>query len=156
MGKRAVGLVLLLGLLAASPAADAACSPDRIEFQTEAGVVAFGVEVVDTPESRARGLMFRTEMAADRGMFFVFDRAAQRAFWMKDTPLPLDILFLNRRGVVCSIAVATTPYSLDQIPSRCAAQTVLEVNAGVAAATGVKVGAPARHPAIEAPAWACD
>ena len=58
-------------------------------------------------------------------------------------------------GLVCSIAAHTTPYSLENIPSRCAAQTVLEVNAGRAAADGVRVGAPVRHKAVGAPVWKC-
>lgn len=155
MGKdRAVAGALLL-FLSASPAA-ATCAPDRIDFQTSGGVAAFAVEVVDDEQSRARGLMFREEMADDAGMLFVYPSAREVAFWMKNTPLSLDIVFLNRRGVICSIAEATTPHSLETIPSRCAAQTVLEVKAGIAAAAGLKRGAPARHPAIEAPVWACE
>ncbi len=100
--------------------------------------------------------MHREEMAADAGMLFVYPAAAQVTFWMKDTPLSLDMIFINRRGVVCSIVSGTTPFSTEHIPSGCTAQTVLEVNAGEAAARGIKRGAPARHPAIEAPVWPCD
>lgn len=100
--------------------------------------------------------MFRESMADDAGMLFVYPEAHQMAFWMKNTPMSLDIIFLNKHGVVCSIAEATTPYSTDIIPSGCAAQTVLEVKAGIAAASGVKRGAVARHPAIVEPSWACE
>lgn len=134
----------------------ASCAPDRIEISTADGPATFAVEVVDTVETRSRGLMFRETLGADEGMLFVYDRAEQVAFWMKNTPLPLDIIFLNRRGVVCSIAANTTPFSLDPIPSACAAQTVLEVNAGRAAARGVAVGAAARHPRIAQPVWPCE
>lgn len=136
--------------------AAADCAVDQIDIRTDAGVQTYRIEVVDTYETRAQGLMNRTDLASDQGMLFVYERAGQVAFWMKNTPLPLDIIFINRRGVVCSIAAHTTPYSLDNIPSRCAAQTVLEVNAGQAEADGVRVGAPVRHPAISKPVWACD
>lgn len=149
----AAGVVFLA---AHFPALAAECARDQIEFQTASGPAAFSIEVVDTEESRARGLMFREEMAADAGMLFVYPYAAQVGFWMKNTPLSLDIIFLNKKGVVCSIAEGTTPFSTDHIPSGCAAQTVLEVNAGQAAARGIKRGAPARHPDIEAPVWSCE
>ncbi|MFV0474840.1 MAG: DUF192 domain-containing protein [Pikeienuella sp.] len=120
------------------------------------GVSAFVIEIADTPEERARGLMYREEMARDAGMLFIYDAAERMAFWMKNTPLSLDIIFFNRRGVICSIAEATTPFSTDEIPSGCAAQVVLELNAGEAAARGLKRGAPARHPAILDPVWPCE
>lgn len=100
--------------------------------------------------------MFREEMPLNRGMVFVYRERAQLSFWMKNTPLPLDIIYMNHRGVICSIAAGTTPFSTDPIPSRCAAQTVLEVNAGQAKAQGVVVGAPARHPAVKDPVWPCE
>ena len=148
-------LVAGAGTGAEPPAAASSCAVDRIDFQTADGVRSYRVEVVDTYETRARGLMHRTDLDADQGMLFVYDNAGQVAFWMKDTPLPLDIVFLNRRGLVCSIAANTTPFSLEHIPSGCAAQTVLEVNAGRAAADGLRVGTPARHPAIGNPVWRC-
>ena len=134
----------------------ASCVADEVVFRTAAGDVAFSAEVVDTEEGRAKGLMRREEMPASHGMLFVYPTAREVAFWMKDTPLPLDIIFLNKRGIVCSIAANTTPFSLEHIPSGCAAQTVFEVNAGQAAATGVSIGAVARHPAIQAPLWRCE
>lgn len=148
--------VVVFASFAIGASADAdICAPDHIEIQTDAGVHSYRIEVADTYDSRAQGLMHRTDLAPDQGMLFVYERASQVAFWMKNTPLPLDIIFINRRGVVCSIAADTTPYSLENIPSKCAAQTVLEVNAGQAAADGVRVGAPVRHPAIAKPVWAC-
>lgn len=145
----------IVGAIISGAVAMAACAPDRIDIRTDNGVQTYRIEVVDTYESRAQGLMGRTDLAADQGMLFVYENAGQVSFWMKDTPLPLDIIFINRRGIVCSIAAHTTPYSLDNIPSRCAAQTVLEVNAGQAEADGVRVGAPVRHPAVGLPVWQC-
>lgn len=124
--KRMFGCVTLW--LASAAVASASCLPGQIDIRTDAGVHSYQIEVVDTYETRAQGLMHRTDLAVDEGMLFVYERASQVAFWMKNTPLPLDIIFINRRGIVCSIAANTTPYSRDNIPSRCAAQTVLEVN----------------------------
>lgn len=148
--------IVACAILAAFGAQAEPCAPDRIEIHTANGPVVFSVEVADNDDTRARGLMYREEMAADAGMFFVYPRAEQVTFWMKNTPLSLDIVFLNRKGVVCSIAAGTTPFSTDHIPSGCAAQTVLEINAGEAEARGIKRGAAARHPAIRAPVWTCE
>lgn len=153
---RAAFLAVVALIAASTPAGAAPCAPDRIEVRAGDGVAEFSVEIADTAATRAKGLMFREEMAPDAGMFFVYDEASRIAFWMKNTPLPLDIIFFNRHGVICSIKEAATPYSTDLIPSGCAAQTVLELNAGVAAARGLKRGAPARHPAIMDPVWACE
>ena len=153
---RGRGGLAAAALLISAAAAEAACAPDKVDIRTSGGAATFQVEVVDTPETRAQGLMFRESMALDAGMLFVYPEPAQAAFWMKNTPLPLDIIFINARGMICNIAADTTPYSLDHIPSQCAAQTVLEVNAGQAEAQGLKVGAPVRHPAVKAPVWACE
>lgn len=149
-------VLAIFGVGMSASVAVASCQPDQIDIRTDAGVHRYQIEVVDTYETRAQGLMHRTDLAAEQGMLFVYERAGQVAFWMKNTPLPLDIIFINQRGIVCSIAAYTTPYSLDNIPSRCAAQTVLEVNAGQAEADGVRVGAPVRHPAIAKPVWRCE
>lgn len=153
--RRALAAALLAaGPVAAGPVA-AGCAADRIEFRIEAGVVAFSVEVAADEPTRSRGLMFRESMPRDAGMVFVYPDAAPRAFWMKNTPLPLDLVFLTKRGVVCGIAQGE-PFSLEHIPSGCDAQLVLELNAGVAAETGVKRGAVARRPEFLEPAWACE
>lgn len=141
---------------ASAAAAEGACAPDRIEIRTDDGVVSYAVEVADDEAERARGLMFRERMAPDAGMIFVYPTAQPLAFWMKNTPLPLDIVFISRRGVVCSIAEETTPFSEAAIPSGCAAQIALEVNAGQAAEQGIRRGAAVRHPAILDPVWACE
>lgn len=151
--NRPFRLALIFSVIAGSAWA---CPSDQVGVHTQDGEVRFSVEVADTYETRAQGLMHRTEMAADHGMFFVYPDADQIAFWMKNTPLPLDIIFISPKGIICSIAANTTPYSTENIPSVCAAQTVLEVNAGVAAAAGLRVGAPVRHPAILNPVWACE
>ncbi|MEM7270494.1 MAG: DUF192 domain-containing protein [Pseudomonadota bacterium] len=156
MGSRSSRFALFLAFLLSAGSAEAACAPDSVEVKTRGGAVAYQVEIADTQAERARGLMFREEMAPDEGMFFIFQDVRERAFWMRNTPLPLDIIYINKRGVICSIAENTTPFSDAPIPSGCAAAYVLEVNAGQSAARGLKVGAPVRHPAMNKPVWACE
>jgi uncharacterized membrane protein (UPF0127 family) len=98
------------------------------------------VEVALTREQQARGLMYRTELADGAGMLFVFDEEAERSFWMSNTPIPLDILYIRSDATIVSIAANTTPYSEKKIPSRGPARYVLEVPAGWSARHGVKPG----------------
>ncbi len=155
MGKCRNGSIL--GLIAVLTAGQGiACPEDQIDIRTDAGVATYSVEIADDAAERAQGLMFREDMAREHGMYFVYPTGRPVAFWMKNTPLPLDIIYINERGVICSIAADTTPYSEEALPSGCAAQTVLELNAGEAKAAGIRVGAPVRHPAIARPAWKCE
>ncbi len=100
----------------------------------------FTVEVAETAEDRARGLMFREFMAEDHGMLFVFEASREQHFWMKNTPLPLDILFIARGGTIVRIAENTTPFSEKHIPSYSPAKFVLELNAGLTEKLGIKAG----------------
>ena len=155
MGKRRSGVCL--GLTAFLVAGQAlACASDAIDIRTATGVATYSIEIADDAAERAQGLMFRDSMPRDHGMFFVYPTGRPVAFWMKNTPLPLDIIYINERGVICSIAADTTPYSEEALPSGCAAQTVLELNAGEAKAAGIRVGAPVRHPAVARPVWECE
>jgi len=110
----------------------------------------FTVEVAATDRQRARGLMFREEMAADHGMLFIFEGEGDRYFWMKNTPLPLDIVFIGAEGTIVSIAADTTPYSEAVIPSAGPARFVLEVNAGLSAKLGIEAGDTVSSPSMTA------
>lgn len=110
------------------------------------GEVPVRVEIARTREQLSRGLMWRNELDADAGMLFVFGDTAPRTFWMKNTPLPLDILFLDERGTVLNVAASTTPYSEAPIRSAGPARYVLEVNAGFAAKHGIGSGARVELP----------
>ncbi|WP_245803164.1 DUF192 domain-containing protein [Acuticoccus yangtzensis] len=112
----------------------------QLAVRTSDETYLFSVEIADDPIERARGLMFREEMAADAGMLFIFAREDERAFWMQNTILPLDIIYADADGVVVSIAKDTTPYSTATIPSDGPAQFVLELNAGVSDAIGLAPG----------------
>jgi uncharacterized protein len=97
-------------------------------------------EIVDTNEKRALGLMYRRELPELHGMLFLFPRQEPLSFWMKNTPLPLDILFIDSSLTIVGIAQNTTPFSEKVIPSDKPAQFVLEVNGGFCQRHGVAVG----------------
>lgn len=88
------------------------------------------IEIAETNEERTRGLMFRRSMGYDRGMLFLFEEADQSGFWMKNTPMPLDIIFVSPDLQVVSIAKRTTPFSEEQIRPTAPKQFVVEVRAG--------------------------
>jgi uncharacterized membrane protein (UPF0127 family) len=98
------------------------------------------VELALTPETQMRGLMFRTELDENAGMLFVFPEEKERTFWMSNTPIPLDIIYIRSDATIVSIAANTVPYSERTIPSRGAARYVLEVPGGWAERHGVKAG----------------
>ncbi|OGS49864.1 MAG: hypothetical protein A3J40_12660 [Erythrobacter sp. RIFCSPHIGHO2_12_FULL_63_10] len=101
---------------------------------------AFRVELAATQPDQARGLMFRTELGADEGMLFPSREPMVRSFWMKDTPLSLDIIFIGADGRIINIAANTTPYSLDSVMSDGPALAVLELRGGRAAELGIGPG----------------
>lgn len=159
-----LGVLVAAGLLvAALPAAATmppACDPEAVVLYPDdapPGGVTFTVEVADEPEERAQGLMHRTELARDAGMIFVFPRVQPASFWMRNTPLPLDIIFIGDDGRVVNVAADTTPFSEESIPSDGPVRAVLEVNAGLAEEYGIDAGTPVRHPAFQAaqPLWSC-
>jgi len=129
--------------LSSAAAADQHAVPSLpvLEIKTRNGqVVRFHVEVVDTPESRAKGMMFRQAMPEDQGMFFIFEDSRRRSFWMKNTLIPLDIIFIDKNGVIRHIHHDAVPQDETPIPSRADILTVLEINGGQAAEKGIHVG----------------
>lgn len=119
---------------------------DRVEAVTATGRHVFTVEVVDTDETRARGLMFRTQMAPDAGMLFDFRTEQPVWFWMKNTYLPLDMIFVRADGTIRAIAADATPLSEATVASGGPVRFVLELNAGTAARIGLKAGDKLVHP----------
>ncbi|MFZ1741474.1 MAG: DUF192 domain-containing protein [Pontixanthobacter sp.] len=101
---------------------------------------AFDVEVAQTLQDQAKGLMFRTELAPDEGMIFPRNPPDMASFWMKNTPLPLDIIFVGVDNRIINIAAETVPYSLDPVASADIAGAVLEIPGGRAAELGIKPG----------------
>lgn len=106
----------------------------------------FQVEVMRTPDQRARGLMYRNYLPPDRGMLFDFAHSEPVAMWMQNTYIPLDMLFIRADGTVARIAENTEPLSTRTIPSGEPVLSVLEVNGGTAAKLGIKPGDKVEHP----------
>ena len=113
---------------------------ERLDAVTPSGVTTFAVEVMDDEAGRARGMMFRKSVAPDRGMLFDFRRPQEVAFWMKNTLIPLDIIYIRPDGRVLSIAAQATPESLEPIPSGGEILGVLEIAGGRAAEIGLLPG----------------
>ncbi len=119
---------------------------EQLEIDTASGPHSFLVEVARTEPQRERGLMFRRALPADRGMLFNFETERPVQMWMKNTYLPLDMVFISRTGKVIGLAENTEPLSERIISSGAPAYAVLEINAGVAAAIGLKIGDRVKHP----------
>jgi len=108
---------------------------------TAKGKHSFKVEVARSQQEQARGLMFRTELGPDEGMIFPREPADVASFWMKNTPLPLDIIFIGTDRRILNIAANTTPYSLTPVGAAGLTSAVLELRGGRAAELGIVPGA---------------
>jgi uncharacterized membrane protein (UPF0127 family) len=118
-----------------------------LDIVTTAGKVAhFKVEFVDTEPTRERGLMYRKSLAPDAGMLFDFKTPQQVSFWMKNTLIPLDMLFIDQSGRISNIYREATPLSLAPIPSDGPIRGVLEIPGGRAQELGIMAGDKVRHP----------
>ncbi|MGD1879125.1 MAG: DUF192 domain-containing protein [Kiloniellaceae bacterium] len=150
-------LLILLFLAVAAWSAPAAAQGGLATFgtgtlsiETAAGKTHdFTVEVAETPEQRAQGLMFRRQLAADAGMLFLFGSMEERAMWMKNTLIPLDMLFIDDGGKIVRIEARTVPHSLRAIVSGGPVSAVLELNAGTASRLAIEPGDRVRYPAFK-------
>jgi len=138
MSLRALRTLAAIGLVSCSVAANA----QAISYVVLKGKT-FYVELAENDEQQARGLMFREQMAPDRGMFFIFRSEYMQAFWMKNTLIPLDMLYFDKKFRLVSMQTSVPPCKADPCPSYPSsgpAQYVLELNAGTADKLGVKPG----------------
>jgi uncharacterized membrane protein (UPF0127 family) len=117
-----------------------------LKIVTASGTHEFQVEIAKDDATRALGLMNRRFMPRDHGMLFEFDRDEPVTFWMKNTYIPLDMIFISPTGIVTNIVAKTEPLSERVIPSGPPCVAVLELNGGAAAEIGLKVGDTIRHP----------
>ena len=139
------GLALLAGCAGAPRGPDG--EPlEPVVVVTSTGEHRFMVEIADDEAERQRGLMERPPLADDRGMLFQFPDVAERGFWMHNTPSPLDIIYIDPRGRIVSIARNATPNSDAIIPSNGPASGALELRGGRAAEIGAQPGDTVRHP----------
>jgi hypothetical protein len=147
----AARLALAVALMPALPAAAAAQSLDEfarssLSIETADGAShEFQVYLARTPQQHARGLMYVAELPADRGMLFDYPRPRWVSMWMKNTLIPLDMLFIRADGSIANIAQRTVPGSLAVINSEGKARAVLELNGGTAARLGIRPGDRVRH-----------
>jgi uncharacterized membrane protein (UPF0127 family) len=154
----ALGAALVAALAAAVPGSAGAagtCAPDRVDLRWEGGRQSFAVEVADDAAERARGLMGRESLAPDQGMLFVYETPRRAQFWMKDTLIPLDMIFADAAGVVTHVHSMARPLDLTPVDGGEGVQYVLEINGGLAARLGIVPGAELRHPSVANPAWPC-
>ncbi|MFY9600855.1 MAG: DUF192 domain-containing protein [Pseudolabrys sp.] len=148
---RALSLVAftIFALFAAAvPAREA--GQQTLEIATKSGVHVFAVEVVDNDADRAKGLMYRKELPEGRGMLFDFHREQEVSFWMQNTYIPLDMVFIRGDGRILRIAENTEPLSTRLIPSGGPVRAVLEVVAGTAQKLGIAPGDRVASPIFNA------
>ncbi len=150
---RAAAMLLALAV----PALARDCSDGRVDLRGPWGQARFTVEVVDSPQERAQGLMFRDSLPQSSGMLFVYGTPGRASFWMKNTLIPLDILFADATGRITRIHRDAVPGDLSGIDGGPGVKLAIEINGGLAARLGITEGTEVRHPAIAAATavWPC-
>jgi uncharacterized membrane protein (UPF0127 family) len=139
-------VVILAGLLIAAGGSAHAADPHTLEIASKTGVHSFSVEIADNDAERAKGLMFRKELPEGHGMLFDFKQDQDVAFWMENTYIPLDMIFIRGDGRILRIEQNATPLSTRQIPSGGPVRGVLEVIAGTVRRDGIMPGDLVAHP----------
>lgn len=145
MSRFIPALLLLLASLFAGLPAHSQTPVETLTIQTAGGPKTFNVEVMRTDEERARGLMNRRFLPADRGMLFDFKVEQPVSMWMMNTYIPLDMLFIRKDGTIARIAEMTEPLSTRTIASGENVLGVLEINGGMSAKLGIKAGDKVQH-----------
>ncbi len=135
----------------------ASCRDTHVDLRGDWGQASFTIELADTPEERSHGLMFREEMARSAGMLFVYETPRAAQFWMKNTLIPLDMIFVDPQGRVQHVHENATPGDLTPIPGGSNILAVLEINGGLARKYGISEGTEMRHRVFSknAPKWPC-
>ena len=139
-------LLPIRSAVAAQDASSQAGPTEPLSIRSKDGTHRFDVEVMRDDAGRMRGLMFRRTMAPNHGMLFDFERSEPVAMWMKNTYLPLDMVFIRADGTIARVAADTEPLSTAVIPSAEPVLSVLELNAGTAAKLGIRPGDRVEHP----------
>lgn len=147
-------VLLILGMpaaLADNQAMVLPVDPEPLLAETDSGEHSFKVEIADEQVERSAGLMYRNFMPDDHGMLFIFDKTQPVGFWMKNTVLPLDLIFIDEQGVVRGVKEGK-PLSEDGITPGVPVRFVLELKKGTAARVGIEDGDVIKHPRIANPA----
>lgn len=140
-------LCVALAVFLPSALADA-LEKQPLSFVTAKGTHDITVEVADSEEERSTGLMFRRSIGPQEGMLFIYDREQDISMWMKNTYIPLDMIFVKRDGSIARIEANTEPFSENVILSQAPVLAVVEMAAGSAKRLGLKAGDRVRHPAF--------
>ncbi|MEX0320229.1 MAG: DUF192 domain-containing protein [Ruegeria sp.] len=149
-------VLALIGWISAG-AAYAACRGDVVDLRNDAAEIRFNIELAMTQQERSRGLMFREHLPQRSGMLFVFDPPQRVAFWMKNTLIPLDMIFVDRTGTVTHVHEGAIPGDETPIDGGDKVYAVLEINAGLSDRYAIVPGTVMRHEVFsEGPAaWPC-
>ena len=137
--------------------ATAECGQDVVDLRGDWGQARFSVELADDPDERARGLMFREDLPQNEGMLFVYETPRRASFWMRNTLIPLDMIFADQTGLVTGVHGNAVPLDETPIDGGSNVFAVLEINGGLAETYGIAPGTQMRHPAFDqkAAVWAC-
>ena len=149
----AIALVVLAAWVGPAQAQQGLASFERdsLVLRTAEGAEqSFDIELAESPEQQSQGLMYRRSLAADAGMLFVYRPARPVSMWMKNTLIPLDMLFIAEDGVIVKVVERTVPLSLTSISSDRKVRGVLELNGGTADRLGIRPGDRVIHPVFEA------
>ncbi|MBM1814435.1 DUF192 domain-containing protein [Sulfitobacter pseudonitzschiae] len=135
----------------------AACSQGAVDLRGDWGQARFNVEIADDNEERAQGLMNRPKMPQSAGMLFVYESPRPMNFWMRNTLIPLDMIFIDAQGVVQNIHHRAIPLDETPIFGGDNLLAALEINGGLAERMGITEGTQVRHPAFDGDdaAWPC-
>ena len=148
---RLARLMVLLALAAGGFSGPAdAMRREPMKLHTARGEQVVSVEITETPEEKTRGLMFRTRLPDNEGMLFAYDPPREITMWMRNTYIPLDMLFIRADGTIDSIGERTTPLSEKSVPSKGPVRFVLEINGGLSDRLGIEAGDRVTGPAMEA------
>ncbi|WP_298835489.1 DUF192 domain-containing protein [uncultured Roseobacter sp.] len=136
-------------VLLAGPVAAQTCRDGTVYLRGDWGSARFTVEIADDRSERAQGLMHRESMPASAGMLFIYPAPQSLSFWMRNTLIPLDMIFIDPQGIVRHIHHRAVPLDETPIPGGRGLTHVLEINGGMSKALGITVGSQVRHPSFE-------
>jgi uncharacterized membrane protein (UPF0127 family) len=150
--KRLLQVAVLVCFALLGTAADAEDRGEKVPVMIHAGssTYKFAAEIADSAAERSQGLMFREHLAPNEGMLFLYPAARPVSFWMKNTPLPLDLLFIGADGAIIRVAARAEPFSTSPIDSGGPVVAVLEILGGSAGQLGIGPGARVEWPASAA------
>ena len=143
-----LALLAFVALFLSMPACQA--QPEVIIAAQNGRELTFLVEVADTPSKRELGLMYRRDLPVDRGMIFLFPQETDQTFWMKNTPIPLDMIFIDSQRRIVGIVEQAAPFSLEPRSVGRPSRFVLEINGGLSRRYGITAGDSVRFRGIQA------